>query len=99
MNEKKKNNKTDMERVFKTLSDMGTFDRLVESGDVKIFHSKEEENDYLKSHNIKKESVEVVNGEEGRKIVEKVGRNQKCICGSGLKYKKCCLNNNQYGVG
>ena len=99
MNEKKKNNKTDMERVFKTLSDMGTFDRLVESGDVKIIQSKEEENDYLKSHNIKKESVEVVNGEEGRKIVEKVGRNQKCICGSGLKYKKCCLNNNQYGVG
>ena len=23
---------------------------------------------------------------------EKVGRNDKCSCGSGLKYKKCCLN-------
>ncbi|MEO5707539.1 MAG: SEC-C metal-binding domain-containing protein [Alteraurantiacibacter sp.] len=23
---------------------------------------------------------------------EKVGRNQKCICGSGRKYKHCCLN-------
>ena len=22
----------------------------------------------------------------------KVGRNDKCPCGSGLKYKKCCLN-------
>lgn len=22
---------------------------------------------------------------------KKIGRNQKCICGSGLKYKKCCL--------
>lgn len=21
----------------------------------------------------------------------KVGRNEKCTCGSGLKYKKCCL--------
>ncbi len=21
----------------------------------------------------------------------KIGRNQKCYCGSGLKYKKCCL--------
>lgn len=24
------------------------------------------------------------------KAVEKVGRNQKCPCGSGKKYKKCC---------
>ena len=23
---------------------------------------------------------------------EKIGRNDKCPCGSGLKYKKCCLN-------
>ena len=22
----------------------------------------------------------------------KIGRNQLCPCGSGLKYKKCCLN-------
>ncbi len=22
---------------------------------------------------------------------EKVGRNEPCTCGSGLKYKKCCL--------
>ena len=22
----------------------------------------------------------------------KIGRNQPCPCGSGLKYKKCCLN-------
>ena len=22
----------------------------------------------------------------------KIGRNEKCICGSGRKYKKCCLN-------
>lgn len=22
----------------------------------------------------------------------KTGRNDKCICGSGAKYKKCCLN-------
>ncbi|MBU0958513.1 MAG: SEC-C domain-containing protein [Nanoarchaeota archaeon] len=22
----------------------------------------------------------------------KIGRNEKCFCGSGLKYKKCCLN-------
>ena len=23
----------------------------------------------------------------------KIGRNEKCPCGSNLKYKKCCLNN------
>ncbi|GEM_PF-3237392 len=23
----------------------------------------------------------------------KIGRNEKCPCGSGKKYKKCCLNN------
>ena len=23
---------------------------------------------------------------------EKLGRNSKCMCGSGLKYKRCCMN-------
>jgi len=22
--------------------------------------------------------------------LKKVGRNERCVCGSGLKYKKCC---------
>ena len=26
------------------------------------------------------------------KDIPKVGRNDKCPCGSGLKFKKCCLN-------
>jgi uncharacterized protein YecA (UPF0149 family) len=25
-----------------------------------------------------------------RQVVEKVGRNEACPCGSGKKYKKCC---------
>ena len=25
----------------------------------------------------------------------KIGRNQKCPCGSGKKYKKCCINKQQ----
>lgn len=25
--------------------------------------------------------------------MEKIGRNQPCPCGSGMKYKKCCLHN------
>jgi len=28
----------------------------------------------------------------GRSLTKKVGRNDPCPCGSGLKYKKCCLN-------
>ena len=26
-----------------------------------------------------------------RRVKEKVGRNAPCPCGSGLKFKKCCL--------
>ena len=26
---------------------------------------------------------------------KKIRRNEKCKCGSGLKYKKCCLNKNK----
>ena len=26
----------------------------------------------------------------------KIGRNELCSCGSGKKYKKCCLNNPKY---
>lgn len=26
----------------------------------------------------------------------KIGRNEKCPCGSGKKYKHCCLNSGQY---
>ncbi len=30
---------------------------------------------------------------EGTEIINKVGRNEPCPCGSGKKYKKCCGNN------
>lgn len=26
-----------------------------------------------------------------RRDIPKLGRNKKCFCGSGMKYKKCCL--------
>ncbi|KKM72227.1 hypothetical protein LCGC14_1422600 [marine sediment metagenome] len=26
-----------------------------------------------------------------RRDVPKLGRNKECFCGSGMKYKKCCL--------
>lgn len=27
---------------------------------------------------------------------KKIGRNDKCPCGSGKKYKNCCMNTNEY---
>src|SRR5690606_32316351 len=29
---------------------------------------------------------------KGEKLMVKIGRNDKCHCGSGKKYKKCCLD-------
>ena len=31
-----------------------------------------------------------------RKYDKKIGRNDPCPCGSGKKYKKCCLNTGRY---
>lgn len=31
-----------------------------------------------------------------RKYNKKIGRNDPCPCGSGLKYKKCCLKTGEY---
>ena len=28
------------------------------------------------------------------RVTETTGRNDPCLCGSGLKYKKCCMNKN-----
>ena len=47
--------------------------------------------------------MELVNGSTGnvvngagfqlKRSAKKVGRNENCSCGSGLKYKKCCFQN------
>src|SRR5690625_860480 len=33
----------------------------------------------------------VITNYKGMKIMTKIGRNDKCPCGSGKKYKRCCL--------
>ena len=43
---------------------------------------------------IKPESV-ISTGQTIRRPVPKVGRNEPCPCGSGKKYKKCCINKDQ----
>jgi len=55
--------------------------------DVKEIHLR----DIMKSN---KPSGKVIVGTESYKPItkRKIGRNDPCPCGSGLKYKKCCLN-------
>ena len=42
---------------------------------------------------------DMVNSNIIRKTEPKVGRNEPCPCGSGLKYKKCCLNKKEHNLG
>ncbi len=37
------------------------------------------------------EDVSVMEVETYRRSEPKIGRNERCPCGSGRKYKKCCL--------
>lgn len=46
-------------------------------------------------YNALKEEVETIPNEN---IYKKVGRNEPCPCGSGKKYKKCCLNKVNEGL-
>ncbi len=41
------------------------------------------------------EAPHAVTGFTARRAVKKVGRNEKCPCGSGKKYKRCCLEADQ----
>ena len=44
------------------------------------------------------EQMPIVRFTKPRPVVKdhKIGRNDPCPCGSGLKYKKCCLNSGKY---
>jgi hypothetical protein len=35
---------------------------------------------------------QIQNQHQGKQTTSKIGRNEPCICGSGKKYKKCCMN-------
>ena len=36
--------------------------------------------------------VKAEHGEPERVVRRKIGRNEPCVCGSGIKFKKCCIN-------
>jgi uncharacterized protein YecA (UPF0149 family) len=41
-----------------------------------------------------KRGVQIVHGE--KELVEKLGRNDPCPCGSGKRFKKCCLESGRF---
>jgi uncharacterized protein YecA (UPF0149 family) len=41
-----------------------------------------------------KQGVRIVHG--GKELSEKLGRNDLCPCGSGKRFKKCCLKNGSF---
>jgi uncharacterized protein YchJ len=47
----------------------------------------DESDDYYDNYDEIKESLPIINQNK------KIGRNDPCPCGSGKKYKKCCLKN------
>ncbi len=61
-----------------------------------IFELYDELNDFLPNENFRKNELSPyipVEPEAKPVTVEpKIGRNEPCPCGSGKKYKKCCLN-------
>ena len=66
---------------------------------IRTFNTKEEMDLWLEENNVAEDQVVTERGQHARTFVKKVGRNAKCPCGSGLKYKKCCLLNNNVGIG
>jgi len=48
---------------------------------------------FLRAHTVKvqKQPKTCSHGEKPIRSAEKIGRNEPCPCGSGRKYKRCCL--------
>jgi len=49
------------------------------------------------ANQIKQNRGRVVKGLQTRRLGKHIGRNDKCPCGSGKKYKRCCLDGMEYG--
>jgi hypothetical protein len=95
-------NKTSKDRLFEAdflLPDLKSIIKQLEAGKLKepkdavpYFEQRDEWKTYYQGHaahfeeGVAEETTTVKN-------VKKVGRNEPCPCGSGKKYKKCCLKN------
>jgi hypothetical protein len=93
--------KHDFERLFNGLISFGTdpfINMFSEPGsDVRIMESDAGQAELDKQERERKAEERRLHEEEKAKVREeilkyrKIGRNDLCLCGSGLKYKKCCL--------
>ncbi len=94
-----KKEQLEFEKHFETMEKfMGGIEGMIDKGILKVFNNQNEVDKFFKNKTqpTEKNSL-VVDGIVGDRITTKESRNQKCICGSGLKYKKCCLNKNVKG--
>ncbi len=82
-------------RKYKSKGDVwigfGSLKSSNEMIDAVVFNNQKWEYDE-KLEKIAKIMLEGKNQGRQIRIGKKIGRNEKCPCGSGLKYKKCCLN-------
>ena len=82
------------------VDDFSTFkgeitEELTNIGDLSHFILKEERK--IESKKLKnREGTVNYSNDEPIRVEKKVGRNEPCPCGSGKKYKKCCLKNHNY---
>ena len=87
-----KTEQLELEKRLGGLIDKIGIDEMINQGCIKMFNNKEEMNEFYKNKTKPtKNNTLVVGGDVGERVINKIQRNQKCPCGSGLKYKKCCL--------
>ena len=88
-----KTEQLEFEKRFERLIDIIGIDKMINQGGIKMFNNKEEMDEFFKNKKTKptQNNTLVIGGDVGERISNKIQRNQKCPCGSGLKYKKCCL--------
>jgi len=88
----------DSHRVYQSKYVKGFRKKLVDNDDVKLLFMVAEKLDQLREKHFRNDAYDAsaVDAELrdwlGSMTVtkKKVGRNDPCVCGSGLKYKKCC---------
>lgn len=86
-----KKEQLEFEKFFNNMKKLsGGIDGMIEKGLIKVFNDFNEIDEFYETKPTKNNTL-VIEGDVGRRISNKIHRNSKCPCGSGLKYKKCCL--------
>jgi hypothetical protein len=59
---------------------------------IKVKQDKNYADSLIKHYQMVKGHIKYISQEQSSAKITKIGRNEPCPCGSGKKYKKCCLN-------